>query len=190
MKIIKTLLQVLMLLLIALTAHSCWLDDLFKEKKELPSITQSGKDTFGCLVDGELWLPKGRLLYNSEYSIKHEPYMDTIYIDIYASNEGNSGFRFSIPREFIKIGENKIKKEIGRGSGIRYHIKGKPHYFTEESVGKLVITSLDTITNNVNVTPYRITSGTFWFDLFNEDGEKVEVREGRFDLRDYENIYR
>ena len=29
----------------------------------------------------------------------------------------------------------------------------------------------------------RIVSGTFWYDAINSDGEKVEVRDGRFDMR-------
>ena len=29
---------------------------------QLPPITQTGENTFGCLVDGEVWLPKGSLL--------------------------------------------------------------------------------------------------------------------------------
>ena len=28
-------------------------------KEELPPITQEGKNTFGCLVNGKVWLPKG-----------------------------------------------------------------------------------------------------------------------------------
>ena len=28
----------------------------------------------------------------------------------------------------------------------------------------------------------QIVSGTFWFDAVNDKGEKVEVREGRFDM--------
>ena len=176
MKTKQLLLPLLLMALVMLTANCCEKD----EDPQLPPITQTGEGIFGCLVNEEIWLPKGRLLYNSEYSIEHEPYMDIVYIDINTSYEGKSGFRFSIPKDSISLGKNTIKKEIGRGSGIRYHIKGKSHYFTEESAGELVITSLDTITNNVNVTPYRITAGTFWFNLFNEDGEKIEIRNGRF----------
>ena len=41
-------------------------------------------------------------------------------------------------------------------------------------MGKLIITKLDEIN--------QIVSGTFWFDAVNDKGEKVEVREGRFDV--------
>jgi hypothetical protein len=47
--------------------------------------------------------------------------------------------------------------------------------FTDkEYTGELIITKLDFINN--------IVSGTFWFDLENPfTGERVEIREGRFD---------
>lgn len=41
--------------------------------------------------------------------------------------------------------------------------------------GELWIKKLDTIN--------QIISGTFWFDAINTNGQKVEVREGRFDVR-------
>ncbi len=41
--------------------------------------------------------------------------------------------------------------------------------------GELFIKKLDTVN--------QIVSGTFWFDAINSNGQKVEVREGRFDVR-------
>lgn len=46
---------------------------------------------------------------------------------------------------------------------------------TNVSIGELKITKLD--------TQQKIISGTFWYDAINASGEKVEVREGRFDMR-------
>lgn len=186
MKTKRLLLPVLLLSLVMLGATCKKKDD---DKPQLPPISQTGEGTFGCLVNGEVWLPKGRILAYSEYTIQHESYMDILYIDIYVNHDGKSGFRFSIPKESIQLGKNTIKREIGRGSGFSYS-DGQRYYFTDESVGTLMITSLDTITNNNNVTPYRITAGTFWFNLFSEDGEKIEIQEGRFDFRDYRNEYR
>ena len=48
-------------------------------------------------------------------------------------------------------------------------------YFTNSiQKGELTITYLDK--NN------QIISGTFWFDAINNDGDIVEIREGRFDM--------
>ncbi|TXT34443.1 MAG: hypothetical protein FD136_330 [Chitinophagaceae bacterium] len=41
--------------------------------------------------------------------------------------------------------------------------------------GELLIKRLDTIN--------QIASGTFWFDAVNANGQKVQIREGRFDVR-------
>ncbi|MCW3074373.1 MAG: hypothetical protein JWP69_1442 [Flaviaesturariibacter sp.] len=39
-----------------LTSVSCKKD---KDNDKLPPITQNGANTFGCLVNGKVWLPKG-----------------------------------------------------------------------------------------------------------------------------------
>jgi len=53
---------------------------------------------------------------------------------------------------------------------------GDVNYITTATVtGELKITKLD--------TQQRIISCTFWNDAVNSDGEKVEIREGRFDMR-------
>ena len=41
--------------------------------------------------------------------------------------------------------------------------------------GELWLKKLDTIN--------QIVSGTFWFDAINANGGKVEIRQGRFDMR-------
>ena len=49
------------------------------------------------------------------------------------------------------------------------------YYTNAINSGELNITKLD--------ESKKIISGTFWFDAVNKTGEKVEVREGRFDLK-------
>lgn len=49
-------------------------------------------------------------------------------------------------------------------------------YLTKPTItGEMKITRLDEIN--------RIVSGTFWFDAINSSGVKVQVREGRFDMK-------
>ena len=43
-----------------------------------------------------------------------------------------------------------------------------------ENIGELIITRIDTASRTV--------SGTFWFDAVDNNGETVEVRNGRFDV--------
>ena len=88
-----------------------------------------------------------------------------------------SNFYFSINEDSLKEGEINIPVDESNDIGI-YH--ASKHYdntsfrWNYSLPGELVITRLDTVA--------KIISGTFWFDLFNSDNEKVEVRDGRFDL--------
>jgi hypothetical protein len=52
------------LLLFTLTATNCGKPPIEKEISKLPPYTEEGKNTFGCLVDGKAWIPKGSF-YNS-----------------------------------------------------------------------------------------------------------------------------
>lgn len=55
-------LLILVLLSAALLAASCKknkVPDTRTELEKLPPITQTGANTFGCLVDGKAWLPNG-----------------------------------------------------------------------------------------------------------------------------------
>ncbi|MGB4776356.1 MAG: DUF6252 family protein, partial [Daejeonella sp.] len=50
-----------------------------------------------------------------------------------------------------------------------------------------VITTYTSLTGELTITKFDeingIASGTFWFDAENEQREKVQVREGRFDAK-------
>lgn len=180
------LIPFLLLAFIMLTANCCEKDD----DPELPPITQTGEDTFGCLVNGEVWIPEGQILYYPEYSILHDQYTGVKFVDIIVRQTSVSGFRFSIPEDSVRVGGINLQKGVGRESGVDYEGDDeKKYYWGLESVGEFIITNVDTITNEVNVTPYRITAGTFWFDLISEEGEIVKIREGRFDFKDYSNEY-
>jgi len=173
------------LLLIILLANCCEKDD----DSRLPPISQTGEGTFGCLVNGKIWLPEGQFLSYPEYSIFHDQYNGVEFVDIIVNQKSVSGFRFCIPEASVRVGRINLQKGVGRESGADYTDDDKKYYWGLESVGEFIITNLDTITNEVNVTPYRITSGTFWFDLISEEGEIVKIRDGRFDFKDYSNAY-
>src|SRR5690606_35013194 len=73
---------------------------------------------------------------------------------------------------------NRFIHVIGRGgySHLNFNEGIDEHYnTTPEVTGEMTITKLD-FENN-------IVSGTFWFDAVNGNGEIVEIREGRFDMR-------
>lgn len=66
---------------------------------------------------------------------------------------------------------------VGGGYSYSNYTEGIEEYYntTPEVMGEMTITKLDFEDN--------IVSGTFWFDAVNNEGDMVEIREGRFDMR-------
>lgn len=155
----------------------------------LPPATQVGANTVGCLVNGEVFLPKGGGLSGNKncfYQFVDERY----HFGLQFSNFSSSGARsVLLGSQDAEIEEGQtymlnaqpffVNNEPGRGGGYSYinYDAGIEDYYstTPEVTGEMTITKLDFENNNV--------SGTFWFDAINEDGEIVEIREGRFDMR-------
>lgn len=75
--------------------------------------------------------------------------------------------------------ENTSNDDIWGGGVYSYSpsvLEGIIKYNTTQiHTGELKITKFD-VSNS-------IISGTFWFDAVNEEGETVEIREGRFDMK-------
>ncbi|HXH99678.1 MAG TPA: DUF6252 family protein [Sphingobacteriaceae bacterium] len=187
----KTL-QLLFLLPFAgmLLSASCKKEPLDK----LPPATQEGRRTFGCLVNGKPFVHKYQLgnfgppSLKSHYQHLNTPTAQGFFFHISASRE----IKDSDALEAIAINSNGRAIEEGKV----YILQGAPltpntgEIYSEYTIfsgisinaytttgsfkGELHITKLDE-TN-------QIVSGTFWFDAVNDKGEKVEVREGRFDM--------
>jgi hypothetical protein len=135
----------------------------------LPDITTTGKGTFGCKVNGKIWLPKGgwmspatRLEYfqynlmidgeNSEnVNINVKEIHDTGYFDF-------STFQFVSTRALF------------RNTDLTINYRSQPI-----TNGYLHLLRFD--------MDKGIVSGTFAFDAYNTEGDSVHITEGRFDLR-------
>ncbi|MDD3003653.1 DUF6252 family protein [Flavobacterium sp.] len=155
---------------------------------QLPPATQTGANTAGCLVNGVAFLPKGyfpggNLVCN--------------YID-------GKDFILSIG-ERIMQGSSDIMRDVSFGSqnqnlhdnvGVTY-LLGENNFDGNSKYGNYIIynntnsSEINYETNSIVTGEFKITyhnynsailSGTFWFDAVNANGEKVEVREGRFDI--------
>jgi hypothetical protein len=185
MKTKQLLLPILLLAFIMLTANCCEKDD---EPSQLPPITQTGEETFGCMINGELWLPHGSFPSPATWvklSVESTklPYR---FWQIETGQGAASSTGFHITENIMKEGtiplldkstENKDSVIYAWHYSKTIGVEPGKNLFEVESIesGELTITKLDTIN--------RIISGTFYFDAYNPDGLKVEVREGRFDLK-------
>jgi len=134
----------------------------------LPPITQTGANTFGCKVNGQVWLPT------------------TVWVDYHNGGIVISAFseqRYSARSAVVitisefaafKPGNYELSTNtsyISKGS----YGSGKDMYYTDSIyLGNLTINRLDSVNS--------ILSGTFSFDAKHvSTGEVIHVTEGRFD---------
>lgn len=158
-----------------------------RKKNELPSETQDGKRTFGCTIDGAIFKTKGSL------------YIPAIKCDYQAIYPGERGFVFGISGinaqtncdgSFVSILGDSIKIEQGNtytlGQKKRGSFRGEykprgmclssnePYRTTTMSSGEIRFTRFD--------EENQIAAGTFWFDLMDDSGKVIKIRNGRFDM--------
>jgi len=145
-----------------------------EEPTELPPETQKGANTFGCLVNGELFVAQPHF---SGFNVQN--YVDALYIN---ALDGNSTITIFGSRKSGFIEFRIPNPEIGKS-----FITNKSEYssngnrFQGEDTGEIFLTKLD--------LENRIVSGTFEFEIpLLKDGEAVEdstvkITEGRFDIK-------
>ncbi|MFD2719415.1 DUF6252 family protein [Hymenobacter monticola] len=138
----------------------------------LPAATQEGRNTFGCLVDGQAFGPKPPTGINSS---SRDPLEASIYrTDVLVSARGGGYVEFALRNAFrpgtYPLGETQT---ASYGS---YIINGISHYTTATYPGTVTLTRIDTVA--------RIAAGTFEFTALDyRSGKTVTVTQGRFDVR-------
>ena len=172
-----------------------------KDKKtpleQLPDATQEGKGTFGCLINGEAFIPKGGF---TSPSLTVDYYKNGI-VGITARNyESDKLLHFYISDRSLKTGQYTDTDTIF------YPIKG-PGYFLlskvnlktfaafyidtqgceyetdSTNIGLLTITNFrqPSLGSNSTTIP-GIISGTFYFTVKTPGCPDVNVTDGRFDI--------
>jgi len=155
---------------------------LFPEpKEELPPITQTGANTFGCYVNGKLWLPKGNA-GSPNYSVNYDPTYLGGTLNISAYRYYGSG---STDEQNMTIYLDSL---LAEGSYPLYTPKYGSAIFSDwnkctyEDIpsftykeGNIVITRLD--------FQQGIISGTFQFTICQPNCDTIKVTQGRFDRK-------
>jgi len=173
--------QIFFLLIVCcvLQSTSCKKDS----PEKLPAITNDGRDTFGCFVDGKAFLPSGPLLYGGTLNAVYSLVDGKMSLRIYSKNSKNGVVqRIDFISKDIELTEGKtynLQKDAKTDNILAIYQKGenqhvREYYVTSPLNGELHISKLN--------VEQRILSGTFWFDAKSE-GNTVEVRDGRFDLK-------
>lgn len=179
-------------LLLLVTIGSCRKSKPLSELDKLPPETQIGAKTIGCLVDGKAFKPGGAQLSGGSYQCNFQ-YLGTgvnggYYFVLAGRRRDGSGGGSSVGvlTDSLKISQGEkypLKgwntKGVASGGFSSYTnaYNSYQSYDTDGNLhtGELWIKKLDTIN--------QIVSGIFWFDAVNATGQKVEIREGRFDMR-------
>lgn len=164
----------------------------------LPPITQTGENTFGCYVNGKLFIPRdGTGTFNAhdygmiysglgqapnyeyneinvrDFKTGNGGWMDIHIVDLHENGEGN----------FI-INESNCEDGIDANQTINVRIRwlskdsqNNKWYCSNENGGTLKISHYD--------FENRIVSGTFSFKATNREdpNDIIEITEGRFDIK-------
>ena len=148
---------------------------------QFPPAPQNGANTFGGLVHGQAWMPKGSD-GTSNYSVYYDPSYRKGILNIATYRYSASG---SANRQDIIIFSDSLKAVgtypltirnhqealfYGSGGQCEFH-QNEVHYRR----GKLDITRLDLQAG--------IISGTFEFTLAKSGCDTIKVTQGRFDKR-------
>ncbi len=175
------------LIFISLTASECKKHKTGNPIDQLPPETQIGANTFGCLVNGEVFLPKGPSLnpiLTCYYQYIYYPSATGFVFQVAGRDNSNSSIlnSLNIGCDSLKLEEGKtyLLQEVYRGGA-----RGNYRHFTNNSLndfftyspssGELVIKKFDEIN--------QIASGTFWFNAIDTNGDTVHVTDGRFDMQ-------
>ena len=148
---------------------------------QLPPATQTGAGTFGCLVNGQPWTPRGNDGF-SNYSVSYDPTyrFGTLNVAAYRlSGNGADQQTIGFYSDSIRVvGAYRIKKGGRHQSGIVDRATGCQYYSQDVGTycrGGFIITRLDLQAG--------IVSGTFAFTLYKPGCDSIRVTQGRFDKK-------
>lgn len=174
--------KLLILLLITFTLSCCNKDEdqPIAEIDKLPPATQTGAQTFGCLIDGKAFVPPkfGTNAPSAFYQFVGGSYT----LSIYGSTDGGSNLKsillgaLDVPA--ITTTNYPLKSEENGNFLGKYLIGGGIAFSgitSNSNPGILTITRFDT-TNF-------IISGTFSFTVLNNNGNEIKITDGRFDMQ-------
>lgn len=146
--------------------------------EQLPPATQEGKHTFGCLINGNVWVP-----YKTDFSRKLEVWYDPYYhlgtLRIIAERrKGTIDESITIATDTLSsIGSYSLADKKGR---LSFYNNTKQCIYNDfendvTKTGTLIITKLD--------LQRGIISGTFEFTLMKPGCDTIKATQGRFDIK-------
>jgi hypothetical protein len=142
------------------------------ELEKLPPATQSGKYTFGCLVDGKAWVPEGYTGAVADYQLGALSIFTGLDNDDFSSLIQLHVDEVNLQETTYELKEPTLNSDHAR----YYDYVASCEFFTSNTnPGQITITHLDKINY--------IISGTFEFEAYSADcARTVKITNGRFDI--------
>ena len=148
---------------------------------QLPPATQTGANTFGCLLNGRPWTPQG-----FDGSLNLSAYYDRTYhqgtfnIAAYRYENGaRTSQSIGIFSDSMRsVGRYKLRVQSHHGAGFinaPANCEYSPNLPTTYCRGELVMTRFDDAAG--------VFSGTFYFTMATPTCDTIRVTAGRFDYR-------
>jgi len=165
--------------LFALILSSCTSCDE-PDSTVLPAETQSGKNTFGCYVNNDLFVGGFANLmapnpFNATYSKKYNG------LGIMVSGVVNNNFKTS-RNIFLEVFSIKADTTMKIDTAFCYNINDFYPYYVTRKTGEIYITKLDTI-NKIVSGRFRFTAKSADWYRNAVDNDSIVVTNGRFDLK-------
>ena len=152
------------------------------EEPQLPSETTTGAMTFGCKINGKVFVPKdgrGKPGLFCQYVYLGSGVGGGWYLNIPAVDWNPSSIpAVSITTDSLLVSENSTYQFKYRKKGFpgAFYSDGPQYNATDNNSGELKIKKFDSVN--------RIISGTFFFTgTDNSNGQTVNITDGRFDIR-------
>jgi hypothetical protein len=146
------------------------------ELAKLPPLTTTGENTFGCLVNGQAFLPKD----NQYYKGLNFDYYQSVF-SLIVSNHNSSNINYKI----LSFGGKQLDQEFNTHENLTSTYAGnycdyygrRGEHDTLAYNGELFFERFDTIN--------RIFSGTFHFTFFPNsiNCDTIFITHGRFDVK-------
>ena len=150
---------------------------------QLPPATQTGAGTFGCLVNGQAWMPQGND-GTSNYTVSYDVFPDGGLLEIgtyriYGQKTTDHQLLGIWTKRIQGVGTFSFQD---RANSIATYIDAKSgcYWASRDSTttyrrGQLTITRLDLQAG--------VVSGTFAFTLYKPGCDSIRVTNGRFDRK-------
>jgi len=150
----------------------------------LPPLTHQGKNTFGCLVNGEVWVAYAPFTVGGTTSLNGSYHANIGGLHLTANRKIDSQNESSqidlVVLDVFETGEYMLHDANEEQKGFLDYLGNHScaKYYYRDSLQRRIVITYFSLSKGV-------MSGTFEMDLVNPScpGDTVRIREGRFDWR-------